>query len=104
MPKAIYSAKVEEDGRVRVIHIFLGPNEQECEKLLEKHAKGCLAYGPAVEKEKTIDIVADVDELPEADEQSLEEFLQLDGDDEDEEEDGEEETVTAEPDPEAEEE
>jgi len=86
VPKAIYSAKVDDDGRVRVIHIFLGPNEQECEKLQEKHAKGCLSYGPALEAEKTIDIVADVDKLPEADEDSISDFLDLEDEEEEEEE------------------
>jgi hypothetical protein len=86
MPKAIYSAKVDDDGRVRVIHIFLGPNLQECEKLQKKHADGCTAYGPAVAAEKTIDIEADVDVLPEADEEDLDDFLFGDGDEADEEE------------------
>jgi hypothetical protein len=93
MPIALYSAKVDHDGRVRVIHCFLAPNEEEAEKLQEKHAEGCRAYGPAVDAEETIDIPVEVDTLPEASEASLEEFLGLlpDGEEEEPEEDEEEE-------------
>lgn len=95
MPIALYSAKVDHDGRVRVIHIFLAPNEAEAEKLKEKHAGGCAAYGPAVKAEETIDIPVEVDELPEADEQSLEEFLDIDsGEEEDEDEEEEQEEAS----------
>jgi hypothetical protein len=95
MPVARYSAKIDSDGRVRVIHIFLGANEGMVEDLQKKHADGCKAYGPALKEENTIDIDVDVDTLPEADEESLTEFLELDPEDEldgdDEEEDEEEE-------------
>lgn len=91
MPIALYSAKIDHDGRVRVIHIFLAPNEAEAEKLKDKHAGGCAAYGPAVKADETIDIPVEVDELPEADEQSLEEFLDLDDEEEEDQEEDEEE-------------
>lgn len=86
MAFARYSAKIESDGRVRVIHIFLGANETSVEELQKKHADGCKAYGPALQEDKTIDIDVDVDTLPEADEQSLVEFLEIDQDEDDEEE------------------
>jgi hypothetical protein len=89
MPVARYSAKIDSDGRVRVIHIFLGANETSVEDVQKKHADGCKAYGPALEEEKTIDIDVDVDELPVADEESILEFLEID--DEEEELEGEEE-------------
>jgi|HubBroStandDraft_6_1064221.scaffolds.fasta_scaffold156740_4 hypothetical protein len=78
MPLARYSAKIDSDGRVRVIHIFLGANEGSVDELQDKHADGCKAYGPAVKKDETIDIDVDVDTLPEADEESIAEFLDLD--------------------------
>lgn len=90
MPIALYSAKIDGDGRVRVIHIFLASNEGEARKQLEQHAAGCAKFGPAVKEGNTIDIVADVDQLPEADEDSISEFLDLE-DEEDEEEEPEEE-------------
>jgi hypothetical protein len=82
MPVARYSAKIDSDGRVRVIHIFLGANEGMVEDLQAKHADGCKAYGPALKAENTIDIDVDVDTLPEADEESLTAFLDLDPEDE----------------------
>lgn len=80
MPVARYSAKIDSDGRVRVIHVFLGANEDMVDDLQQKHADGCKAYGPALEEDKTIDIDMDVDELPEADEESIATFLDLDPD------------------------
>jgi len=102
MPVALYSFKIDEDGRTRVGHIFLAPNEQEADALQKKHADACPKYGPAFREGKTIDILADVDTLPEADEESLEEFLALDGDEEEGEEDEEDEEEET-PEPEAEE-
>jgi hypothetical protein len=87
MALARYSAKIDSDGTVRVIHIFLGDNEAAVDAAQQKHADGCKAYGPAFEEEKTIDIDADVDDLPEADEESLTEFLSLDPAEEPEEDD-----------------
>lgn len=77
MALARYSAKIDSDGRVRVIHIFLGASETAVDDAQQKHADGCKAYGPAFEEEKTIDIDVDVDELPEADEESIAEFLEI---------------------------
>ena len=103
MPVALYSFKIDEDGRTRVGHIFLAPNEQEADALQKKHADACPKYGPAFREGKTIDILADVDTLPEADESSLEEFLALDRDEDEDEEDEDEEGDEEEtPDPEAE--
>jgi hypothetical protein len=86
MAVARYSAKIDSDGRVRVIHIFLGANESTVDAAQQKHADGCKAYGPAYEEEKTIDIDVEVDELPEADEESIAEFLEIEPPEEDEEE------------------
>lgn len=97
MALARYSAKIDSDGRVRVIHIFLGANEGMVDDLQHNHANGCKAYGPAYGEDKTIDIDVDVDTLPEPDEESLVEFLgiepaeEIEGDDD--EEDDEEEEV-----------
>jgi len=82
MALARYSAKIDSDNRVRVIHIFVGDSESAVDAAQQKHADGCKAYGPAVKEEKTIDIDVEVDDLPEGDEESLLEFLEIDPGDE----------------------
>jgi hypothetical protein len=84
MPTALYSFKIDSDGRVRVGHIFFAANDAEAEKLLKAHADACPKFGPAHKAGETIEIGVELDTLPEADEASLEEFLEIDDDDEEE--------------------
>ena len=69
MAVALHSYKVDSDGEIRVRHTFYGADEDECEQLKEQHARGCKAFGPAVESGDTIDIFEDLDEdeLPDVD-------------------------------------
>jgi hypothetical protein len=85
MPVALYSFMVNSGRNVRIGHVFLAPNETEAYKLLEKHAAGCPSFGPAHRAGETIEIAVDVETLPVATEESLEEFLDLEDDEPEEE-------------------
>jgi hypothetical protein len=84
MATALYSFKVDDDGKVRVGHIFLGANETAARRVLEEHAEACPKFGPAYRHGDTIELVEEIDELPGADEESLKEFLDLEGEEDDE--------------------
>ena len=92
MPTVLYSFKKDRNGRI-IVHGFMAPNATEADKMLQEHATHCPQFGPAHREGHTIDIAVDVDQLPEFEEGSLEEFLELDDDEEedDEPEDEEEE-------------
>ena len=85
MPTVLYSFKKDRNGRI-ILHGFCAPNAKEAEKMLAEHAAACPQFGPAHREGQTIDIAVDIDELPEFEESSLEEFLELD-DEEDEDDD-----------------
>ena len=86
MPIIRYSFK-RTNGHI-IGHLFMAANEGAVDADQDAHARICPSYGPALEKDETIDIDVEVDTLPEFDEESLEEFLDLDPD---EDEEGEEE-------------
>jgi hypothetical protein len=85
MATALYSFKVDDDGKVRIGHIFFGATEAAARKVLEEHAEICPKFGPAHRRGDTIEVTEELYALPEANEESLSEFLDLE-DDEDEEE------------------
>jgi hypothetical protein len=59
---ALHSYKIDSDGRIRVRHTFYGDTEDDVRNLQTMHAGGCKAYGPAVKRRETIDVlVEDVD-------------------------------------------
>lgn len=89
MAVALHSYKVDPDGEIRVRHTFYAADEDEADRLMEKHAEGCKAFGPAVEAGDTIDVIEDLDEdeLPDADD-----LRDLEDEQDDDEEDEEEET------------
>lgn len=97
MPTALYSFKIDSDGQIRVAHVFFGKTEKEAEANLKSHADVCPKFGPAYKHKETVEIPVDVDDLPEGDEEAvqdwLDEMLNLEPDDEedDEEEDESEE-------------
>jgi hypothetical protein len=64
MPVALHSFKIDDDGKVRVEHIFYAETEEEAEEMLAAHAGGCRAFGPAVEHGNTAEIVEEIDVLP----------------------------------------
>lgn len=95
MADAIYSFKLDTDGKIRVIHVFLGKDEAEAEANLKAHADVCPKFGPAYRNKETVEIPVELDELPEGDEEALGEWLDdllnLEPEDEEEEEPEEEE-------------
>lgn len=85
MPVALHSWIREKDGTLRVRHTFFAETEEEAESLLKQHANGCGHFGPAVADDRTIEILEDIDELPDPD--NLDEFEGFEvGDDEEDEE------------------
>ena|SRR5258708_2871877 len=75
MADAIYSFKLDADGKIRVIHVFLGEDEAEAEANLKAHADACPKFGPAYRNKETVEIPVELDELPEGDEEALGEWL-----------------------------
>lgn len=87
MATALYSFKVDDDGKVRVGHVFFGATEAAARKTLEEHAEACPKFGPAHRAGDTIELTEELDAPPTADEESLKEFLGFDEGEEDEEDD-----------------
>jgi hypothetical protein len=90
MPIALYSFRKTSDGLI-MFHGFLAPNAKAAAKMEQAHAAVCPQFGPALAAEQTIEIEVELDELPEFEDSSLEEFLDLDDDDPDLDDDEEEE-------------
>jgi hypothetical protein len=57
--------KLEDDGTIRVRHIFYGDTEKECEELRDTHGAGCKALGPAIERDDVMEEVEEIEEIPE---------------------------------------
>jgi hypothetical protein len=89
MPIAIYSAKPGTHGLCGIIHVFFGQTEAAARQAMEDHADICPKYGPAYREGKTIEVIAEIDEIPAFDERSIEEFADVSDED-----DGEEEEHT----------
>lgn len=79
MAIALHSFKIDDDGRVRVEHIFYAETEEEAEEMMVAHGGGCKAFGPALEHGNTTEIVEHIDELPTPD--TLDDFVGGDLDD-----------------------
>jgi hypothetical protein len=94
MPTALYSFKLDSDGKIRVAHVFFGEDDAEAEANLIAHADICPKFGPAFKKKETVEIPVEIDTIPEGDEDAiddwLDELLGLEADEDDEEEDEEE--------------
>lgn len=86
---------IKEKGsdRILVRHSFYGKDEAEAEKFKQHHLSSCDYFRAAEAEGRTIDIMLDIDDLPEFDERALEEFLEVDGDEDDELEDDEEDEI-----------
>ena len=67
MPVALHAWIVEKDGKLRVRHSFFAETEEEADSLLKQHAASCGHFGPATADGNTIEIVEDIDDLPEDD-------------------------------------
>jgi hypothetical protein len=57
--------KLEDDGTIRVRHVFYGETIEECEKLRDEHGAGCKAFGPALDRDDVIEEEEEIDEIPE---------------------------------------
>jgi len=74
MPTMLLSFKKNSNGRV-MFHGFTAPNDSEAEKDLKGHAGVCPQFGPAHRAGETIDVAVEIDELPEFDEDSIQEWI-----------------------------
>lgn len=92
MSVALHSYKVDADGNITVRHTFYAATDDEAEELMNEHADGCKAYGPALEDGDTIEIFEDNVDPPDPEALAAVEQAQLaeDEDEEDDEEDLEE--------------
>jgi hypothetical protein len=75
MPTALYSFKLDKDGKIRVAHVFFGDSEAEAEANLTAHAGICPKFGPAFQNKETVEIPVEIEDLPEGDEEALQEWL-----------------------------
>jgi len=89
MPVTLYSFRKASSGRI-MFHGFIAPSSATAAADLQSHASACPQFGPAHKAGQTIDIEVESDEIPEFEETSLEEFLDLDDDEEPEDDDDEE--------------
>jgi hypothetical protein len=75
MATALYSFKLDKDGKIRVAHVFFGEDDAEAEANLIAHANICPRFGPAFKNKETVEIPVEIDEMPEGDEDALQEWL-----------------------------
>lgn len=100
MATALYSFKLDTDGKIRVAHVFFGKDDAEAEANMIAHANICPKFGPAVRNKETVEIPVEIDEIPEGDEEAIQEWLDdlldleddgAEDDEEDDDEDGDDE-------------
>lgn len=75
MPIALFSFKTDSDGKVRMAHIFFGATKAQAEQQLKEHADICPKFGPAFRADETTEFAREIAELPPADGDELEEWL-----------------------------
>jgi hypothetical protein len=91
MPVELNSFIKEKDSdRILVRHCFYGRDEAEAEKFKRHHLESCEYFRAAEAEHRTIDVMLNIDALPEFDEEALEEFLEVEDDEEDESDEDEE--------------
>ena len=64
MAYALTVDKLEDDGTIRVRHVFFGETEDDCYHLRDAHADGCKAFGPALADDRVIEVM-ERGEIPE---------------------------------------
>lgn len=72
---AVFSFKIEPDGSVAIAHVFFGATKAAAEALMRHHAEICPKYGPAFRGGETIEFAREITQLPPADGDELEEWL-----------------------------
>jgi hypothetical protein len=75
MATAVFSFKVDPDGKVRVLHVFFAPSKHTADAELHQHVAVCPKYGPAYRADETIEFSREIEDLPPADGDDLEEWL-----------------------------
>jgi hypothetical protein len=75
MATAVFSFKVDPDGKVRVLHVFFAAAKHAADAELHQHVAVCPKYGPAYRADETIEFSREIEELPPADGDALEEWL-----------------------------
>lgn len=65
MAYALTVDKLEDDGTIKVRHIFYGETEDDVYHERDQHADGCKAFGPALKDDRVIETIEEVDEMPE---------------------------------------
>jgi hypothetical protein len=75
MATAVFSFKVDADGKVTMAHVFFGSTKHAAEAEMRGHAEICPKYGPAFRANETIEFAREIDALPPADGDELEEWL-----------------------------
>lgn len=75
MATALWSVKIDKDGKIRTAHVFFGEDDAEAEANLKAHAAICPKFGPAFNNKETVEIPVELDELPEGDEDAIADWL-----------------------------
>jgi hypothetical protein len=75
MATAVFSFKVDADGKVTIAHVFFGATKTAAEAGMRHHAEICPKYGPAFRSGETIEFAREIAELPPADGDDLEDWL-----------------------------
>ena len=75
MPTAIFSFKIEPDGTIAIAHVFFGATKTAAEAAMRQHAEICPKYGPAWRTNQTIEFAREINAMPPADGDDLEEWL-----------------------------
>lgn len=75
MPTAVFSFKVDTDGKVTIAHVFFGATKAAAEAEMRQHAEICPKYGPAFRTNQTIEFAREIPDLPPADGDDLEDWL-----------------------------
>jgi len=75
MSTALFSFKLDSDGKVRMAHVFFAETRHAAETELRQHADICPKFGPAFRADETTEFAREIAELPPADGDDLEEWL-----------------------------
>lgn len=75
MPIALFSFKIDNSDEISVAHVFFGTSKADAEAKLKAHAGACPQFGPAFRERKTIEFAREIEELPPADGDDLEDWL-----------------------------
>jgi hypothetical protein len=65
MAYALQVDKLDDDGTIRVRHVFFGETKDDCRALRDQHAHGCQAFGPALRNDDVLETWDNDSEIPE---------------------------------------